>query len=50
VEERLAERLLKRRIWEHGRLAETGEVYEGVEEYDPVLRSHCRLGPEGYGR
>lgn len=19
------------------------EVYEGVEEYDPVLRSHCRL-------
>jgi hypothetical protein len=20
-----------------------GETYDGVEEYDPVLRSHCRL-------
>lgn len=23
--------------------AEREEVYEGVEEYDPVLRAHCRL-------
>jgi len=47
VEDRLAERLLKGRIWEWGRAAETGDVYQGVEEYDPVLRSHCRLGTDG---
>ena len=23
--------------------AERGETYESVEEYDPVLRAHCRL-------
>ena len=24
-----------------------GEVYRGVEDYDPVLRSHCRLDENG---
>ena len=42
VEERLAELAVRRALWEWGRVAE-GEVYGGVEEYDPVLRSHCRL-------
>jgi hypothetical protein len=46
LEERLARRLAKEAIWERGRVVEVGEVYGGVEEYDPVLRSHCRLGTE----
>lgn len=23
--------------------ARNAEIYEGVEDYDPVLRAHCRL-------
>jgi hypothetical protein len=42
LEARLGEKLVKRALWEFGRL-NGGEVYGGVEDYDPVLRSHCRL-------
>jgi hypothetical protein len=42
LEERLEEKVVKVAVWEWGRVVE-GEVYRGVEEYDPVLRSHCRL-------
>jgi len=42
LEERLEEKVVKVAVWEWGRVVE-GEVYGGVEEYDPVLRSHCRL-------
>jgi hypothetical protein len=44
VEERLAARA-RRREASFGEKAEAGERYRGVEDYDAVLRSHCRLVP-----
>jgi hypothetical protein len=47
VEARLEQSLVKGSIWENRRLVERGEAYGKVEDYDPVLRSHCRLEEEG---
>jgi hypothetical protein len=35
------------RAIEARRVGKAGEAYESVEDYDPVLRSHCRLDTTG---
>ncbi len=46
VQERLAARSARIGIWENGRVEKPVARYEGVEDYDPVLASHCRLEPK----
>ena len=41
--EKLAEGALRDRLAAGARNVGDEGRYEGVEEYDPVLRSHCRL-------
>ena len=43
VEERLAQAALQDRLKEARRMVGDEGRYEDVGEYDPVLRSHCRL-------
>jgi hypothetical protein len=41
TEERFVKRLERTRIWEFRHAAQTGRAYQNVEDYDPVLKSHC---------
>jgi hypothetical protein len=43
VEERLAEAALREELRERGRKCGVEGRYLRVEDYDPVLRWHCRL-------
>jgi hypothetical protein len=43
VEERLAEAALREELRERGRKCGVEGRYLSVEDYDPVLRWHCRL-------
>ena len=43
VEERLAAAALRDRLRAGARIVGLEGQYRGVAEYDPVLRSHCRL-------
>lgn len=43
IEDRLIKHLEQMRIWEYGHASRVGHAYQNVEDYNPVLTSHCGL-------